>query len=424
MKTISLFFCVVFSLGFKLFAAPVDKSAGKDIIIELGEDYTLPGRTDKIWVENAKIISAVPAGSGVRLKTITLGQTLIRQNNQLIKVSVVPTGSQKTYQDWQKITQKFLNIKVDFCDDVVCLKGKLFRFEDFKRLTKLIQENESSLYFALDLDLELKNKLNTWVENYMRENGLTPLKVVYGQPWKLLYTNKENGSDYKHVLRRIGVLALENKQKIEIADNVRVEIKVTEIKKDFSRTLGIKWPDAYAAQIVDGQVGVTNSIANEIQAKENEGQVKVLASPNLICRSGKEAEFFAGGEFPIKIMNYKMQDIVWKKYGIMMRIKPLIDSIGQMSLQIESEVSSLDDSRKIDGVPGIFTNKVSSYFDLVQSKTIALSGLITNETANTSAGLPFLSQIPILGSLFSSKDYREHNSELVIFVTPQLMKND
>lgn len=420
MKTLYIFLCVMIGFNFVALAA----ANSKDIIIELGEDYTLTGKTDKIWVENAKIISAVPAGSGVRLKTITLGQTLIRQNNQLIKVSVVPTGSQKTYQDWQKLTQKFLNIKVDFCDDVVCLKGKLFRFEDFKRLTKLIQENESSLYLALDVDGDLKTKLNSWVENYMRENGMTPLKVVYSQPWKLLYTNKDNASDYKHLLRRIGILALENKQKIEIADNVRVEVKVTEIKKDFGRTLGMQWPQAYAAQVVDGQIGMGNGIEGFLNAKESEGQVKILASPNLICRSGKEAEFFAGGEFPIKVLNFKFQDIVWKKYGIMMKIKPLIDSIGQMSLQIESEVSSLDTSRTVDGIPGLFTNKVSSYFDLVQSKTIALSGLIRNETGESSEGLPFLSQIPILGSLFSSKDYKEHKSELVIFVTPQLMRND
>lgn len=396
----------------------------KEIFIELGEDYTLPGRTDKIWVENAKVISAVPAGASVRLKTNSLGQSLIRQNNQLIKVSVIPTGSQKTFQDWTKLSQKFLNLKVDFCDDTVCLKGKLFRFEDFKRLIKLIQENDSSLYFALDLDVELKTKLNAWIENYLRENGLTPLKVVYGQPWKLLYTSKDNSSDYKHVLRRIGILALENKQKLEIADNVRVEIKVTEIKKDFSRKIGMEWPGSYSAQVVDGAFSFANAFDATLHANEANGNIKVLASPNLICRSGKEAEFFAGGEFPIKILNYKIQDIVWKKYGILMKIKPQIDSIGQMSLQIESEVSSIDGSRTVDGIPGLHTNRVSSYFDLVQSKTIALSGLITNETSQSKSGLPFLSQLPILGPLFASEEFKDHKSELVIFVTPQLMKNE
>lgn len=416
MKTLLFILCVF--LGFNFVAE------AKDIIIELGEDYTLPGKTDKIWIENAKVLAAVPTGSSVRLKTNALGQTLIRQNNQLIKVSVVPTGSQKTYQDWTKLTQKFLNLRVDFCDDVVCLKGKLFRFEDFKRLTKLIQENDSSLYLALDVDSELKAKLNTWIENYMRENGLTPLKIVYSQPWKLLYTNKDSAADYKHLLGRIGILALENKQKIEIADNVRVEIKVTEIKKDFTRTLGMKWTPNYAAQVVDGQIAGSNGLEGLLEANEREGNVKILASPNIICRSGKDAEFFAGGEFPIKVLNYKFQDIVWKKYGILMKVKPLIDSIGQMSLQIESEVSTLDKASAVDGIPGLHTNRVSSYFDLIQSRTIALSGLITDETSQNSDGLPFLSKIPILGSLFSSKDYQDHKSELVIFVTPQLMKNE
>lgn len=396
----------------------------KEVLIELGEDYNLAGKTDKIWIENSKILTAQVTGSSVRLKPMIIGQTLIRQNNDLIKVSVIPIGSRKTFQDWEKLSKKFLDIQVEFCGDVVCLKGKLYRFEDFKRLTEFIQKHESTLYFALTMDDSLKTKLNKWIENYMRENGLTPLKIVYGQPWKLLFTNKDFASDYKSVLGRIGILALENKQKIEIADNVRIEVQVTEIKKDYGQTLGISWPESYAAQVMPNEFSFDHVISATGHASESTGNVKVLASPNLICRSGKEAEFFAGGEFPIKVLNYKFQDIVWKKYGILMKVKPIIDSIGQMSLQIDSEVSSLDQSRTVDGIPGLFTNRVSSYFDLIESKTIALSGLITEQNSDNSNGLPFLSRVPILGSLFSSKEYKEHKSELVIFVTPKLMRTE
>lgn len=394
------------------------------IAIELGEDYTLKGNTSKIWIENSKVLTASSGSGGVILKTVSVGQSLIRQNNRLIKVSVVPTGSKKTFQDWQRLSQKFVGLTTESCDDVVCLKGHLYRFEDFKKIIQLIDQNESSLYLALTLDDTLKSQLSLWFENRLRESGLTPMKIVFGQPWRLSYSTKETATDYKNAARKFGVLASENKQKIEIADNIRVEVKITEVRKDFGQNLGIRWPDQYAAQIVDNQLGVTSAVPAFLNMQEHQGNIKILASPVLICRSGKEAEFFAGGEFPIKVLNFKFQDIIWKKYGIILKLKPTIDAIGQMSLGIESEISSIDAARSVDGIPGLFTNRVASYFDLIESKTIALSGLIKNESSQNVDGLPFLSRLPVLGSLFSSKEFKENKSELVIFVTPKLMKGE
>ena len=415
-------FFILFAIG--VFSNISNAAASDRVVIELGEDYILKGSTSKIWIENAKILSAVSTAAGVSLKTNSIGETRIRQNNKLIKVSIVPLGSQKTFQDWQKLSQKFLNVSVAFCEDVVCLKGKLFRFEDFKKIIELIQRNDSSIYLALEANDELKAQLNLWYENRFRESGLTPFRIQYNLPWKLSYSTKESGADYRTIANKWGILATENKQKIEIADNIHVEVKMAEVKKDFGQTLGLKWPDQYDAQILGGVPTLPNSIGAVLNSQENQGNIKILATPNLVCRSGKEAEFFAGGEFPIKLISHKNHDVVWKKYGIIMKVKPVIDSIGQMSIQIESEISSIDPSRSVDGIPALLTNRVSSFFDLIESKTIALSGLIRNETSQNSDGLPFLSRLPILGLLFSSKQFKENNSELVIFVTPKLMRNE
>ncbi|OFZ30567.1 MAG: hypothetical protein A2622_08680 [Bdellovibrionales bacterium RIFCSPHIGHO2_01_FULL_40_29] len=396
----------------------------KSLVIELGEDSILQGRTEKIWIENSKLLTAEPAGNSIRLKAHNLGSTLIRQNNQLIKVSIVPMDSKKTFLDWQILSKKFVGLTVDFCNHVVCLKGKLYRFQDFKRIVELIEKNNSSLFLALQMDDPLRETVTRFIENHLRASGLTPLKINFSSPWTLNYNAAELATDYKIASQKMGVLATENKQKIEIADNVRVEIQVTEVKKDFGQTLGLKWPSQYQAQVIDGNFGIASSFQAMLNAQENQGQIKILATPNLLCRSGKEAEFFAGGEFPIKVLNFKFQDIIWKKYGIILKVKPTVDSSGQMSMQIESEVSSIDPSRTIDGIPGLHSHRVSSHFDLIESKTIALSGLLKNESSTSTDGLPFLSRLPVLGSLFSSKEFRENKTELVIFVTPKLMKNE
>ncbi len=401
------------------------ESFAKDTItIELGQDHLIKQNASKVWVENPKLIAAQPRGGRIYLKTLGIGRTQIRLDNESYTVVSTPIGSLKTFTDWNKLSKNFLGLQVDFCEEVVCLKGKLYRFSDFEKILNLMKKNGSSLFWAVQLDEKLKHQVSTYIERYLRDKGLTPLKIMFGEPWKIQFSAKDYANDYKNSLQNVGILATENKQKIEIGDNIRVAVQIAEIKKEFGRTMGIKLPGTYSAQVIDGGTASILPFDVALLANETEGNIKVLASPTLICRSGKEAEFFAGGEFPIRVLNYKVNDIVWKKYGIGMKIKPVIDSIGQMSIQIESEVSSLDKSNSIDGIPGIHTHRVISHFDLIKSQTIALSGLLKNETGNSSEGLPFLSQIPVLGLLFSSKDYRESRTELVIFVTPELMKQE
>ncbi len=393
-----------------------------DLFIELGQDHTLKGSISKVWIENSKIISALNVNNKLIIKALQIGQSQIRVNENSFKVNVIPLGSLKTYQVWTQLSQKFIQIKVDYCEELVCLKGKIYTFKEFQKVIQALSENKSPLYLAFDIHPNIKIEIQKYLDHYQREKGLTPLKVIYSQPWKVQYSVKETATDYKDELARIGIRAIESKQKVEIADNIKVAIQVTEVKKDFGRQLGIKYPGTYSATVLDGNQFQKLPFDLALNANENEGQVKVLASPNLVCRSGKEAEFFAGGEFPIRILNFKVNDVVWKKYGIGLKVKPMIDSVGQMSLQIESEISTLDASTTVDGIPGIKTNKISSYFDLIESRTIALSGLIKNEQGESSEGLPFLKQIPILGRLFSSHDFRESQSELVIFVTPELVQ--
>jgi pilus assembly protein CpaC len=416
MKTLFIFI--------SLFLFKTSWAASSEIIIEIGQDSVVKKNVSRIWIESSKVISALPVTGGIKLKSLSIGSTRIRINDDIYKVYVVPIGSLKTFKDWSKTVTKFIDLQIQFCDEVVCLKGQIYRVEDFQKIIKLMNEQASTLYFAFDIHPSILTSVQKILEKYQRDKGLTPLRVMFTQPWRVQYSNKELAVDYINELSHIGIKAIESKQKIEIADNIKVSIQVTEVKKEFGRTLGIQYPGSYSAQVLDARSIQQLPFEMKLNASENEGNVKILASPNLVCRSGKEAEFFAGGEFPIRVLNFKVNDVVWKKYGIGLKIKPQIDSIGQMSLQIDSEVSSLDKSTEVDGIPGIQTNKVSSYFDLIKSRTIALSGLIKNEQGQNSEGLPFLRQIPVLGRLFSSHNFRESQSELIIFVTPELLKNE
>ena len=213
---------------------------------------------------------------------------------------------------------------------------------------------------------------------------------------------------------------------IELQPLVRVKIAVTEVRKKFMQKFGVGWPPMASAQILPNWIapGKAEGISVQLDALEENGIGKILASPNILCRSGKNAEFFAGGEFPIKVIGHKTQAVTWKKYGIILKVAPVADRSGRMSIGLTTEVSTLDHSQSVDGVPGLLTNRIESHFDLSQSRTIALSGLLREESGNSRQGLPGLSSIPILGLLFSSQDYRDQKTELIVFVTPEVVTED
>jgi pilus assembly protein CpaC len=101
-------------------------------------------------------------------------------------------------------------------------------------------------------------------------------------------------------------------------------------------------------------------------------------------------------------------------------VKPLADFQGAISLEIQTEVSLIDMANAVEGIPGLKTNMVKSHFDLPGRRTIALSGLLKQELGESKEGLPYLTRIPILGALFSSQKFLKQQTELVIFVTPEI----
>lgn len=393
------------------------------IILEMGDQHRPPVGTQRIWIQNSKVIAAKKENGTLQIKSVSLGESLVKFNNSTHKILVVPFGFKNSFEKWQVLQYQFPNIKPEICSISVCLTGKIFSLTEYKKIVSLMANKSVPIYIGAEVSESVQVEIRQWINKYFRENNMTPLKITFSKPWRVYSSNKDEISQKREVLQSIGIQWIESQQKLELADNIKVEIKIIEIKKEFGRTIGLRWPSELSAQYIDGSIGSPQAFDLKLQAYEREGDMKILASPNLLCRSGKSAEFFAGGEFPIKSASFRHSDVLWKKYGIEMKIKPVIDSIGQMSVELETNVSSIDKSKTVEGVPALHTHKLVSHFDLAESKTIALSGLIKNESGESSEGLPYLAQLPILGSLFSSKDFLENRTELVILVTPKLMED-
>ena len=157
------------------------------------------------------------------------------------------------------------------------------------------------------------------------------------------------------------------------------------------------------------------------------GLVKILAEPTLIALSGQTANFLAGGEFPIpSIDNDGNVGVDFKPYGVELAFTPTVMSAKRISIKVEPMVSELDFSvaTTIGGavVPGILVRRASTMVELGDGQSFAIAGILSETTRENVSKYPGLGDIPILGALFKSKSFQKNETELVIIVTPHLVK--
>ncbi|MCK4987836.1 MAG: type II and III secretion system protein family protein, partial [Desulfobacterales bacterium] len=237
---------------------------------------------------------------------------------------------------------------------------------------------------------------------------------------------------------------------------VMLEVRVAEMGRSLTRRLGINFAgqkgDQFGvsllgnlAQLQDAIVGVNPLLASSavnalfrfdtgdvtwtgiIDALKEDGLVKILAEPTLITLSGKSANFLAGGEFPVPVpQGLGTVGIEYKPFGVGLVFTPTVLNKEKISIQVTPEVSELDFSTavRIEGfvTPGISTRRASTTVELGDGQSFAIAGLLRETVLINVQKFPILGDIPILGALFQSKSFQRRKSELVIIVTPHLVK--
>ena len=174
----------------------------------------------------------------------------------------------------------------------------------------------------------------------------------------------------------------------------------------------------------------TRELTSVIKALEEKSLMTTLAKPNLTSINGSEASFLSGGEFPVPIPQNSagMQtiSIVFKEFGIRLKFVPTVLDTSLINIKVMTEVSSLDFENGIEisgfRIPSLITRKTDTTVELNDGEHFVIGGLLTKEVAETISRLPILGQIPVLEKLFSSKRYLNNESELIIMITPSIVK--
>ena len=180
-------------------------------------------------------------------------------------------------------------------------------------------------------------------------------------------------------------------------------------------------------------VGQNADLEATIRALKSKGEYRSLAEPNLVTMEGREASFLAGGEFPYPTVqqaggtgNTSQVSVVFKEFGIRLKFTPTVTNGGTIVLEVSPEVSSLDFANGLSfagyQIPSLLTRKAESTVELRPGQNLAIAGLLDNVLSDNVNKIPFLGDLPILGTFFRSKSNDQARTELLVLVTPHLVE--
>ena len=204
-----------------------------------------------------------------------------------------------------------------------------------------------------------------------------------------------------------------NLMQLRSGQQVMLKVKVGEMKRSEMQKLGF------------GLQGILSGGEGFFGALEGKGVFKTLAEPTLTAVSGESAKFLAGGEFPVPIAQANnTMSVDYKKFGVSVDFSPIVISENRVRLRVASEVSELSDAGAVRlnniSIPSIATRRANTTVELAPGESFMIAGLIKNNTDADLEQVPGLGSIPILNMLFKSAEFKRHETELVIAVTPYM----
>ena len=246
------------------------------------------------------------------------------------------------------------------------------------------------------------------------------------------------------IVAQYGSPAVINTMTLVNAQQVNLEVRILEAQRDAGRQLGIQWggsiggmsttigggPEnpadgagsfsSFITSVISGATGI--SLTATINALEAKHLVRTLAEPNLTTLSGVSANFLAGGEVPIRIADTNgSTTIEYKKFGVTLIFTPAVLEGDRIQIHLQPEVSGIG-SFTPAGDPVFNSRKLDATVELRDGQSFAVAGLLQSDSRLNQNQLPWIGDIPILGSLFKSSSFQKHDTELVVIVTPRLVQ--
>lgn len=231
-------------------------------------------------------------------------------------------------------------------------------------------------------------------------------------------------------------------QETRRSDQIVTRVKVLEVFTGDDGKLGIDWQDfitfteaPVSAPFKFGLPVRTTALSAKIDTLINDRKARLLAQPTLVSLDGRDAKFLSGGEYPVLIYERDRVNIQWKEYGVKLDLNAKVEGSENILITLKPEVSSIDSANSvlINGgtggagsavIPAFNSRKAETTLTVRNNETIVIAGLINNTQQTVDSKIPLLGDIPVLGFLFKTREFKNVRSELVFIVTPSILKNN
>jgi pilus assembly protein CpaC len=398
-----------------------------ELWLKVGETRTLPASAEAVVRVVARgVVRAVDTGAGLKIIGLKPGTSSLAVDGASYLVRVSYSSDKDFAVGMRSAIGKMMGLKFHSDQKQFVVTGTLLRFADWLYLAELARRSGGEYSFRAHPLPDVAEEAMEHLRGLASKNGFPVVRFSADEGQFRVHIPQGANSlraAVERVYKPFGIAVDVSGADLAVAPLIRTRVILAELSKSYSQEIGVQWPGEYKAQLIP-RFKDADGLMVTLRALEAQGHAQILASPTLLCRSGGQAQFHAGGEFPIRIFSRTSRDVLWKQHGVILNVKPKADFQGAMSIEVETEISLLDMAHAVDGVPALKKNRVKSQFDLPGKRTIALSGLLRQELGESKEGLPFLTGLPVLGPLFSSQKFLNHQTELVVFVTPEIHTPD
>lgn len=368
------------------------------LVLEVGQTKVVQHPSvSRVAVGNGQVVSAVSVeGRDVALFARQEGVSSVHVWTPTgvgasYEIQVRPAGWAQMQQDVQALLEHIPSVRSSLIGDNIVIEGEDLTDDDRERVSSLVRRYPRILDFTGQVGWDRMVLLDVQVVELPSAN-----LREFGVQWDAV----SNGGMQAGLVWQPGS---------SVRPNDQIEAP----------------PLSMSGLGAGGYFGLNALLSSRIAALAQRGEAVMLAQPQLLARSGATASFLAGGEVPYTTIDARgNSNTAFKPYGVSLNITPRIDRTGAIRSRIEVEASSVDTSISVSGGPALRTRRAATEFNVRSGQTLVLGGFLSRERTDERSGLPILQDIPVLGSLFSSRRHQHKQTELAIFVTPRIVSQD
>lgn len=383
---------VLLLLGVVLLFSAVQIGWAEDQTLFVGDQktVTMPYKIGNISMGDSKLcqIEIIKDRTQVLLIGRSVGITKLmlwdQQGNlrDEIQIYVNPTNVRQTMQELSQIIGNIEGIKFRAVGSQVVIDGEVLTQDDMDRINKVVGSRKDVLNLV---------KMSKETQRLMDEAQASSVRTV------------------------------------------QLDVRIMEVDRSYLRTLGVQWsgtpvslnPMTFTSKGGPALSAITGTInLPQLNAITSTGKGRLLSNPTIIARSGEKGHLFVGGEIPIQVaQGLGQMSVQYKEYGLKLDFTPVVDQLNNISMAISIEASRLSGQGTAASPPGIIKNQVDTKVFVHEGESIVLGGLVQNEDGLQVDKIPALGNLPGLGNLFKSQQFRKSETDLVVIASPHLVKS-